>query len=166
MIMTGEDLLSLSDSTIIENVNIFEAAKLFRKGASSWFTENNKCLLMLSLLDIIQNDKYINGYGSASFEKFIDKNSNVYYFSEFMIRILLYSAHNDIDETEEKDCVKRISKSINKYFKPNDKQKYSMDEPNILTSHIKKVKKKYIKGTHYSWDPKEQKLTILDNFIF
>lgn len=161
-IMTGKKLFYLSNNSIVDTICISDAADLFRKYAASWFSDEDKCLLILSILEIIKNDEFINKPESKSFGKFIDQSSNELVFSDFMIRILLYTAHNNIDENKQLKCVKAISQSMKKL---SGKERYSMKNETILTKHIKNVKDKYTSNT-YTWDNNTQTFKFIDKPIF
>lgn len=156
-IMRGETLFELDNNLQIENIDITAAATSFKTNMAYCISGEYMPLLMLTLLDIIKKDEYINGDGKTSFEKYIDRNSESYYFPDFMIRILLYTADNLIDPSEEKKLVRTISDSMINGKKKGSK--YSIDNDNILTEYIRNVQEDYLDDT-YDWDPKKQLFTI------
>lgn len=155
-ILLGKNFLSIC-SSIIENIDINSAAKLFDERMNKYFPRKNIPLLMLSILEIIKEDEYINGSFREVFGDYFDNNT--YDYPEFMIRILLYTVNNKISPEDELELVGEIKddyvdarKSINEF---------SAENTNIYNLLLKGVEKRYSDGT-YIWDANQNKLIIND----
>ena len=147
-ILSGDQLLALTSEDVIKNVDIQEAAELFDKKMESFIPPKNRPLLMLSLLEMIKNDGYINGHFREIFGDYFCNNS--YYYPEFMIRILLYSVDNRIPtKRKEKKLVKEIKNNINE----------TEGGLNVYDLLLEEVKKKYPKELD-SWNSQAQYLKI------
>lgn len=126
----------------------------------------NKRLLMLSLIHIIANDKYIRHNENAFelFKKYIYKENGEYVFAEFMVGVLLYLIYfekSDARKAGEKRYAESICARLN-MGKPNP-IKYSAEN-----SHITKLVDKVNIDYKEILDNKEDdtKVTIKDNYIF
>lgn len=125
-----------------------------------------KRLLMLSLIHIMVNDKYLRNNEDAFelFKKYIYKENGEYIFADFMIGILLYLIYfekNDAQKVDEKRYAKSICSELN-MGKPNS-IKYSAEN-----SHIAKLIDKVNTDYKEIIDNKEEdnKVTIKDNYVF
>lgn len=153
-ILLGKDFLSIR-SSIIENIDINSAAKLFDERMNKYFPRNDIPLLMLSILEIIKKDEYIKGNFCEAFGNYFDNDT--YDYPEFMIRILLYTVNNKISSKDELKLVDTIKNDYKGAIKNIDEDSVE----NVYKSLFKDVKEKYTEGT-YTWDANQNKLTIND----
>lgn len=154
IILSGKCLLSINSSKI-ENIDINSAAKLFDERMNKYFPRKKIPLLMLSILEIIKEDEYINGDFCELFGNYFDNNT--YDFPEFMIRLLLYTVNNKIPEKDELELVAQIKNDYKSAVKNIDEASVE----NVYKSLFNDAKEKYIDGT-YTWDANQNKLTIND----
>lgn len=158
-IMTGKSLFNLSIN--VNSISVIESAKLFNDNMSSLFFDEDKPLLMLSLLDIFNYDEKNRNNLRESFAESIEGEGIS--FPRFMIELLLLSAENIVSHKEQRDCLETIAAShITKSRKKNN---YLLDNSPILKAHIDTVQKKYSGGT-YTWDKNSQTLRIIDKSFF
>lgn len=158
-IMTGKKLFTLSAN--VNSISVNEYAKLFNDNMSSIFLNDDKPLLMLSLLDIIYNYEDIRENLSESFIESIEGEGIS--FPRFMIELLLLSADNKVPHKQQRDCLEAIVASMS--AKLRGKQKYLLENSPVLKVHIDSVLEKYPEGT-YTWDNNKQTLRIVDKSLF
>lgn len=167
-IMTGYGLFDMKEDFIDVGENVRDRRN-DRKSPVEVFTDllenvfEEKRLLMLSLIYIIVNDKYIRN-NEASFELFrkcIYKEDGEYIFADFMVGVLLYTIFNEKNEDEEKRYANSICARL--FMSKCGRARYSADN-----SHIVKLVNKVNTNYKEILDTKEEdnKVTIKNNYIF
>lgn len=149
-IVSGQTILKLSNIAIPETYNS-DIENRLKKVASSWFTEENKSVLTVALLEVIKEDTYIDEH-KDSFKKFFGMtkeeflNKGTYSFWELMVQVLFYTTLSGIDKDTQGKYLfdnKDSSKINNKIFK----------------EYISGVENRYTESI-YTWDTNTATLTI------
>ena len=149
-IVNGKTILKLSNITIPETYNS-DMENNFKKAASSWFTEENKSVLVIALLEIIKKDTYIDER-KDSFKKFFGMtkdeflNKGKYSFWELMVQVLFYTTLSGIDKPTQ-----------DKYLFDNKCSGSSIQD--TFKEYILDVKKGHPESA-YAWDAVTATLTI------
>ena len=149
-IVNGKIILKLSGLNILDDYDNNTINNL-KKVASSWFTEENKRLLTITILDIIKEDTFINEH-NISFTKFFKStkeqflNKESYDFWELMVQSLFYTTRSDIDINTQ-----------NEYLFDNDESNKNIKD--TFKNYIQQVKKQYPENI-YSWDEKAATLVV------
>ena len=133
-IVNGKIILKLSGLKIPDNYDDKTIDNL-KNVASSWFTEENKRLLIVALRDIIKEDTYIDCH-EASFKKYFGMtkeeflNKEHYDFWELMVQVLFYTIltgidigtqneylfHNEVSDKKTKDIFKEYIQNLKEEY--------------------------------------------------
>lgn len=164
-ILTGKRRFHLKIAYEDIDINSFlERYEIVSNSPRPWFNDEDKPIIMLSLFDIIKKDKYIlnNDAALKRFRRFIYKESGEYYFPEFLVGILLYTAFNETVTIDEFMYVESICATLDMDVKGIERY---LKAGNHVVTHIQKIRDNY-PPEYYKWDSEKQSFKIENKAVF
>ena len=162
-IMSGARYVSFESNLNMRIENISNSVNKFEKYISNCFTSNEKILLILLILDLINSQIKVNSSAEGLFYDIFKKNfkdfinQNSFCFSDMMIKILIYITSNAFKN----QACKKYTEELHKEISTKGNNSYSTEDGNCIVKYIKKFESSVCMDDYY-WDFETQTLTFIN----